>query len=141
MYNSKKISAEEAPKTWDDLLDPKWKGRIVVRDVRPSSTMKTIFGALILREQKRKETWTQDFEFLRKLDANTGAYAPLPEVMYEYLSGDGPFCRDALNLADALAAESAVSVCLRHPAGCSRAGRTIALVKGGPKHQRRKTIL
>jgi iron(III) transport system substrate-binding protein len=28
-YNTKKVSREQAPKTWDDLLDPKWKGRMV----------------------------------------------------------------------------------------------------------------
>ena len=28
-YNTNKVSVEEAPKTWEDLLDPKWKGRMV----------------------------------------------------------------------------------------------------------------
>lgn len=27
-YNTDLVSAEEAPKTWEDLLDPKWKGKI-----------------------------------------------------------------------------------------------------------------
>jgi iron(III) transport system substrate-binding protein len=27
IYNSQKVKPEEAPKTWTDLLDPKWKGR------------------------------------------------------------------------------------------------------------------
>ena len=28
-YNTKAVSAAEAPKTWKDLLDPKWKGKLV----------------------------------------------------------------------------------------------------------------
>jgi iron(III) transport system substrate-binding protein len=28
-YNSRLVKAEEAPKTWNDLLDPKWKGKLV----------------------------------------------------------------------------------------------------------------
>lgn len=32
MYNTDMISAEDAPKSWDDLLDPKWKGQIVLED-------------------------------------------------------------------------------------------------------------
>lgn len=33
-FNTKTVSKEEAPKSWDDLLDPKWKGRMAV----PSSS-------------------------------------------------------------------------------------------------------
>jgi len=29
MYNTKSMSASEAPKTWKDLLDPRWKGKEV----------------------------------------------------------------------------------------------------------------
>jgi iron(III) transport system substrate-binding protein len=29
-YNSDKISADQLPNTWDDLLDPKWSGKFVV---------------------------------------------------------------------------------------------------------------
>jgi len=28
-YNSRLVKAEDAPKTWTDLLDPKWKGKLV----------------------------------------------------------------------------------------------------------------
>lgn len=28
MYNTKLVTAEDAPKSWKDLLDPKWKGKV-----------------------------------------------------------------------------------------------------------------
>ena len=28
-YNTKLVSSAEAPRTWKDLLDPKWKGKLV----------------------------------------------------------------------------------------------------------------
>jgi iron(III) transport system substrate-binding protein len=36
VYNSNLVKKEEAPKTWNDFLDPKWKGKFVV-DSRPSA--------------------------------------------------------------------------------------------------------
>ena len=27
-YNSSKVKAEDAPKKWTDLLEPKWKGKV-----------------------------------------------------------------------------------------------------------------
>jgi iron(III) transport system substrate-binding protein len=32
LYNTDSISEADAPKTWDDMLDPKWKGKIVLED-------------------------------------------------------------------------------------------------------------
>ena len=106
MYNSKKVAAQDVPQTWDGLLDPKWKGRIVIRDVRASSTMKTIFGALIMREQKRTGKLEDGFEFLRKLNGNTGSYAANPQIMYDQLNGDTPQAITLWNLADALLRKS-----------------------------------
>ena len=30
MYNTKLVVAKDAPRTWDDLLEPKWKGKLVL---------------------------------------------------------------------------------------------------------------
>lgn len=41
LYNSAKVGAEDAPKTWKDLLDPKWKNRVTVGHPGFSGTVGT----------------------------------------------------------------------------------------------------
>ena len=46
-YNPNKVKKEEAPKNWNDLLDPKWKGQIVMTDPGTAGTTKFAVGALM----------------------------------------------------------------------------------------------
>jgi iron(III) transport system substrate-binding protein len=46
-YNTQKITATEAPKTWRDLLDPKWKGRMVTAHPGYSGVIATHVLALV----------------------------------------------------------------------------------------------
>ena len=46
-YNSKIISAAEAPRTWKDLLDPKWKGKLVTAHPGYSGVIATHVLALV----------------------------------------------------------------------------------------------
>jgi iron(III) transport system substrate-binding protein len=45
-YNTKSVSAQEAPKTWEDLADPKWKGRKIIIEARlvPFAMLGTEWG-------------------------------------------------------------------------------------------------
>jgi len=133
MYNTKKVKREDVPTEWDGLLDPKWKGKIVIRDVRPSATMKTIFGALVAREFKRTGSAGAGYEFLKKLDANTGAYAAEPQVMYDLLAADGPYALTAWTLADApLLKGQGYPFDYVIPKQTPVLFDAVALVKGGP---------
>ncbi len=90
MYNSKELSAEEAPKDWDELLDPKWKDEIIIRYPLASGTMRTIFSAMIYRDFKDSNDPQAGYEWLEKLDANTKEYAANPEMMYNKVAkGEG----------------------------------------------------
>ena len=46
-YNTKNVSAAEAPKTWKDLLDPKWKGKLVTAHPGYSGVIATHVLALV----------------------------------------------------------------------------------------------
>jgi iron(III) transport system substrate-binding protein len=45
-YNTKMVSAQEAPKIWEDLADPKWKGRKIIIEARlvPFAMLGTEWG-------------------------------------------------------------------------------------------------
>ena len=60
-YNTKKVKPEEAPKTWKELTDPKWKNRIAMANPLLSGTAYVGVGAL-----------AQNFgwEYFDKLKAN-----------------------------------------------------------------------
>jgi iron(III) transport system substrate-binding protein len=47
VYNTKAVSAAEAPKTWKDLLDPKWKGKMVTAHPGYSGVIATHVLALL----------------------------------------------------------------------------------------------
>ena len=73
-YNSEAVSAAEAPHDWDDVLDPKWRDKVLIRNPNPSDTMRAIFGAMIWRFYKDTGSTDKGYEWLRKLDANVHEY-------------------------------------------------------------------
>ena len=68
------MKPEEAPQDWDDLLDPKWKNKIILRDPLASGTMRTIFCAMILRSYETTGAPEAGYQWLKRLDANTKDY-------------------------------------------------------------------
>ena len=73
-YNSEAVRADEAPKDWDDVLDPKWRDKVLIRNPNPSDTMRVIFGAMIWRFYRDSGSPQQGYEWLRRLDANVHDY-------------------------------------------------------------------
>ncbi|MGQ7791987.1 extracellular solute-binding protein [Faunimonas sp. B44] len=57
-YNADIIKEDEAPKSWEDLLDPKWKGKLVCADAFSSGATLHWYGAL-------RQTYGK--EFMEKL--------------------------------------------------------------------------
>jgi iron(III) transport system substrate-binding protein len=73
-YNSEAVTEADAPRDWDDVLDPKWHDKILIRNPNPSDTMRAIFGAMIWRYYKDTGSTDKGYEWLRKLDANVHEY-------------------------------------------------------------------
>lgn len=86
MYNKKEISDEDAPKEWDELLDPKWADDIIIRYPLASGGMRTIFSAIIFDTFKEDGDPQAGYDWLAKLDANTKEYSANPEIMYNQVA-------------------------------------------------------
>jgi iron(III) transport system substrate-binding protein len=82
-YNNQAVTREQAPKDWDDVLDPKWKGKLLIRDPIASGTMRAIFGAIVARSVAKTGSPDAGYEWLRKLDANTREYTLNPTILYQ----------------------------------------------------------
>lgn len=85
-YNTAAVSAEEAPQDWDDVLDPRWRGQVIIRDPMASGTMRTIFGMIIDRSLRATGDTAQGFDWLRRLDAQTRDYVLNPTLLYQKLA-------------------------------------------------------
>ena len=55
-YNTKMVSAKEAPKSWEELADPKWKGRKIIIEARlvPFAMLGTEWGKAKAAELTKK---------------------------------------------------------------------------------------
>jgi iron(III) transport system substrate-binding protein len=90
VYNSELVKAEDAPKDWDDVLDAKWRDKILIRNPNPSDSMRAIFGAMIWRFYKETNSSAGGYDWLRKLDANVHEYtADGTLLMQKLVRGEG----------------------------------------------------
>jgi iron(III) transport system substrate-binding protein len=83
VWNKEALAAEEAPADWDDLLAPRFRDRVIIRDPLASGTMRTIFGMILSRSVAETGTPERGFEWLRALDRQTKEYVHSPALMHE----------------------------------------------------------
>ena len=91
VYNASAFSADpslgEPPADWDDLLEPQWRDRILIRDPLASGTMRTLFGFVLTRGLERgmelEESVEAGFQWLLQLDGQTKEYVPSPALLHE----------------------------------------------------------
>jgi iron(III) transport system substrate-binding protein len=86
VYNDKAVKPEEAPADWDDLLAPRWKGRILIRDPLASGTMRTLYGMILARSVKETGSPERGWQWLRAFDAQTKEYVQNPALLMEKLN-------------------------------------------------------
>jgi iron(III) transport system substrate-binding protein len=85
-YNAKRVTAADAPKDWDEVLDPRWKGKVLIRDPMASGTMRTIFGMFVQRSIRQTGDTAQAWGWLRRLDGQTKEYVLNPTLLYQKLA-------------------------------------------------------
>ncbi len=83
VYNQDAVSEEEAPADWDDLLDERWRDRVLIRDPVASGTMRTIFGMVLARSVAESGDVAGGFEWLGRLDAQTKEYVHSPALLHQ----------------------------------------------------------
>lgn len=90
VYNTTLVRPEDAPRDWDDVLDAKWRDKILIRDPNPSDSMRVIFGAMIYRYYKETNSTEGGFNWLRQLDANVHEYTADGTLLMQKLArGEG----------------------------------------------------
>jgi iron(III) transport system substrate-binding protein len=85
-FNSRAVSRAEAPQDWDDVLAPRWKDKVIVRDPMASGTMRAIWGLIIVRSLRETGDTTKAMSWLRRLDGQTKTYTISPALLYEKLA-------------------------------------------------------
>lgn len=85
LFNNTVYTRETAPQTWDELIEPKWKGKITLRKPLPSGTMRIFIGAMIMRQPSVEA----GLEWLRKLNANTESYEDSPQFLFDHIKRRG----------------------------------------------------
>lgn len=67
-YNTDLVTEEEAPKTWADLLDPKWEGKIQFPNPAASGT-----ATLMVMDQMMQQGEEEAWEYFEKLVAQSNS--------------------------------------------------------------------
>jgi iron(III) transport system substrate-binding protein len=81
-YNTRLVKRDEAPQDWDELLDAKWRDRIIIRYPLASGTMRGVFTSILARAYAQTGKTDEGFMWLLRLDANTKSYAADPTQLY-----------------------------------------------------------
>jgi iron(III) transport system substrate-binding protein len=80
-YNSDAVPDSLAPKDWDDILEPRWRDKVLIRDPVASGTMRAIWGLMIERGLRLTGDTAWGMAWLRRLDGQTRTYALSPALL------------------------------------------------------------
>jgi len=85
-FNSRAVSRAEAPRDWDEILEPRWKNKVIIRDPMASGTMRAIWGLILVRSLHQTGDTAAGMAWLRRLDGQTKTYTINPALLYEKLA-------------------------------------------------------
>ena len=82
LFNKNGLTKETAPQTWDELLDPKWHGKIALRRPLASGTMRSFLCAMIARAPSEDE----GIAWLKRLHEATAEYPENPGMLFDHIA-------------------------------------------------------
>jgi iron(III) transport system substrate-binding protein len=132
----KEFGSAPMPKTWEDLLDPKYKDLIVAPSPLSSGTGYTFIVGQFFRLGEEK-----GWEYLKALDKNVRFYTP-SGIAPTRMVAAGEFLIAVTFAHDALKAISAgYPIALIHPAGVSWDIGSVSLIKNSPNPEGGKKFI
>ncbi len=124
MLNTNQIGGNPKPKTWTDLMDPRWKGKIIIADPANSSTAYTIIWGI-------KTLYGADG--LKKLAANVVVTSAAATVLRAVAQGEYPVGLTFESNAYAYVAGGQKEIELLYPDdGTFTSPESLVLVKNAP---------
>ena len=86
VYNTSKLKASQVPDTWQQLLQPQWKGKVAVGDPAQGGVSVYTFATMLNKYQ----SGTYGMSYLRKLAASNLQLTDEPQVSSEVANGQHP---------------------------------------------------
>jgi iron(III) transport system substrate-binding protein len=80
-FNARAVSRATAPHDWDEVLEPQWRGKVLIRDPMASGTMRAIWALILVRSIRETGDTARGMAWLRRLDAQTKAYTLNPAIL------------------------------------------------------------
>ena len=140
-YNRAFISDANAPKTWTDLIDDKYKGKYSLAPIENQTTRVYLSSMLWRYYDLGTETVTdQGWEFMKKLYANSYAYA---NVSYDDVkSGTTPILIDWYGNIKKQSANYAIDIgYVDGPSGSPIVAESIALINNASNQENGKKFI
>ena len=81
LFNDRHYTEADMPRTWDNLLDEAWKGKISLRRPLESGTMRTFIGAMI----QRAGSEDAGLAWLGRFHESTGEYLGNPSLLFDHI--------------------------------------------------------
>jgi iron(III) transport system substrate-binding protein len=135
--NTKSIPAAEGPKSWNDLMDPKWKGKIAYTDPANSGFSYAAATALLENWGDNDAAWAK----FAKLVGNTKVLNRSTQVFDGNGSGEYPL-GIALEYAGNLWAHNGAPVKVTYPSdGTMALAEGAAVIKGAPDTEEARALV
>lgn len=132
-YNTRSVKPEEAPKTWNDLLDPKWKDNIVMTDPNTAGTTKYWRNAIMANPK-------YGVEYMKQLKANQCSFESGTNATHNQVAAGAYKVGVCLDYVTANTADKGSPIAFVYPEDTVSIFSPIGLVKGARNEENGKKL-